>query len=493
MGRFANIVPRVGLLLAATLLLGADGDVDVPWPYGAPPTSLELAELLAGAVELFELERGEEFLEAEEEGEESYHVFVLQSDIDEGFWDLDQLFQFGDSTFEHAFRRLDGYGTTELPRLQRVHDGAFGGRDSFSCAGCHQQGGVNGAGSATATAFYNGDGDAIGSAVLRSPPAVLGVGFVQALGVDMTDRLQAMRDAAIAQAAADNTPVTIELATHEVDFGTLTANPDGSVDSSGIVGVDVDLEIKPFGWKGHTARLRRFAEEAARRHFGIQSHVLALRNRGSAEEAAELGDGPWFDPDDDGVERELEEGTLTAVATYMALLESPVVLPPSDPQLRLRWANGSRLFDNIGCADCHRRTLTLSHNKRIWYERADTTNGAVEIDLVQDGEQPRSTAHVQLFSDLKRHDMGASLADSNQGPTSIAPSEYITRPLWGLAESAPYLHDGRAATIPEAIVAHDGEGAEAAASFAVLSADERQDVHIFLLSLTRDPKLRIPR
>ena len=47
--------------------------------------------------------------------------------------------------------------------------------------------------------------------------------------------------------------------------------------------------------------------------------------------------GPaWFDPDADGVSRELEEGTLTAGAVYLAMLESPVVLPPHDAKLRER-------------------------------------------------------------------------------------------------------------------------------------------------------------
>lgn len=473
--------------------MGADAGEKVPWPYGEAPTALEVAELVASAVELFDQERGEEFIEAEEEGEESFHIFVLQSDVDAGVYDLDRLFLFGDSTFEHAFRRRDGYGTTELPCLQRVHDGLVGGLDSFSCAGCHQQGGVNGAGAATATAFYAGDGDAITSAVKRSPPNVLGLGFVQALGLDMTENLQAIRADAVEQALAGAEDVTAELVTHDISFGTITAHADGTIDTSKVEGVDADLVIKPFGWKGHTARLRRFAEEAARRHFGIQSHVLALRSRGGEAQMAELGTGPWFDPDDDGVQRELEEGTLTAIAVYMALLESPVILPPSDPGLKHRWADGSELFETLGCSDCHRRSLRLSTKHQQWYERADTSDGAVTIRLLHDGEQPRSTRFVKLFSDLKRHDMGENLADPVDGPTSLPRSVFITRPLWGLAESAPYLHDGRAATIPEAIAAHGGEAGEAAAAYTVLSPEQKADLHIYLLSLTRAPKLRIPR
>jgi CxxC motif-containing protein (DUF1111 family) len=61
-----------------------------------------------------------------------------------------------------------------------------------------------------------------------------------------------------------------------------------------------------------------------------------------------------------------------------------------------------------------------------------------------------------------------------------------------LAETAPYLHDGRAATIPEAILAHGGEAQDSRDAFASLSAEERASLHVFLLSLSRTPKLRGP-
>jgi hypothetical protein len=41
-------------------------------------------------------------------------------------------------------------------------------------------------------------------------------------------------------------------------------------------------------------------------------------------------------------------------------------------------------------------------------------------------------------------------------PTNLA-QEWRTPPLWGLSDSAPYLHDGRAETVLEAIAQHGGE------------------------------------
>jgi CxxC motif-containing protein (DUF1111 family) len=64
-----------------------------------------------------------------------------------------------------------------------------------------------------------------------------------------------------------------------------------------------------------------------------------------------------------------------------------------------------------------------------------------------------------------------------------APAEWRTAPLWGVADSAPYLHDGRAATLEAAIEQHAGEAASAAARFNLLPPDQRQAVVMFLKTL----------
>ena len=489
--RHASALLVTALVLAAASSVASE-DGPVPWPRGQAPTPGELDEKLGDAVELFETERAEEYLEAFEAGEASEHVVVRQEAIDAGDHAVDALFAFGDAAFEHAFSRRDGFGDSLKPRLRRVHEGHYGGLDAFSCNDCHQQGGANGAGNAAANSFYFGDGETLSSAVVRNPPAVLGLGYVQALAAEMTAQLQHRRDRALAEAASSDQPVTATLESKGVEFGSVIAFPDGRIDETEIRGVDGDLVVRPFGWKGHTARLRRFGERAARIHFGIQSHVLAMNHLEDPDPGV-LGFGRnWWDPDADGIQRELEEGTLTALAVYMALLEVPVILPPHDPGLAERWARGSELFDRIGCTDCHRRSLPLV--SASWTERPDTTDGpGVQLNLTKDGEAPRSSNRVMLFSDLRRHDMGDELADANDDPDGIPRYEFLTRPLWGLAESAPYLHDGRAGTIPEAILAHGGEAAPARSGFEALDATQQQDVHIFLLSLSREPKLKVAR
>ncbi len=102
--------------------------------------------------------------------------------------------------------------------------------------------------------------------------------------------------------------------------------------------------------------------------------------------------------------------------------------------------------------------------------------------------------HVPLFSDLRTHDMGPALADVdlNGMPESqgtdvaglcITSRYFLTRPLWGVADTGPWLHDGRALTLSDAILLHGGEAQAAADAFRGLSASQQQDVVNFLLSL----------
>jgi CxxC motif-containing protein (DUF1111 family) len=344
----------------------------------------------------------------------------------------------------------------------------------------------------TQNAFLHGDGDRIDTTNVRNAPHALGLGFVQLLGVEMTTELAALRERALSDAVKAGQPVTAPLWSKGVEFGKLVAFPDGHLDTQDVEGIDADLVVRPFGWKGEIARLRRFIEEAARVHFGVQAHTLALQYE-KHPDVDHLGPGPnWWDPDNDGRPYELEEGILTAGGVYLSMLEAPVVIPPFSPELKARWSSGEALFEKVGCGSCHRRTLTLEST--VWTELPDTTDGeGITLDLAVDGDSPRSGPSVELFSDLKRHDMGAELADPHDSPSGLPRAVFLTRPLWGLAETPPYLHDGRASTIPAAILAHGGEAKWSREDFAKLTPGEQADLHIFLLSLTRYPKPRVAR
>ena len=69
--------------------------------------------------------------------------------------------------------------------------------------------------------------------------------------------------------------------------------------------------------------------------------------------------------------------------------------------------------------------------------------------------------------------------------------QWLTRSLWGLADTAPYLHDGRAPTVHDAILAHDGEARDARDAYANLDDDDQGAVRVFLHGLGREPVMMV--
>ncbi|MFK7986419.1 MAG: di-heme oxidoredictase family protein [Sandaracinaceae bacterium] len=154
--------------------------------------------------------------------------------------------------------------------------------------------------------------------------------------------------------------------------------------------------------------------------------------------------------DEDGIpDPELSPDDLFDLVSFAMLLAAP---EPDAPTAETE--AGHALFDEVGCVDCH---MSL--------------------------ESPRGS--IPLYSDLLVHDMGPALADGIVMGTADG-QEFRTQPLWGLASTGPYLHDGRADTIEEAIQAHAGEGSEAKTSadaFNALPDVDQARVVAFLRSL----------
>lgn len=108
---------------------------------------------------------------------------------------------------------------------------------------------------------------------------------------------------------------------------------------------------------------------------------------------------------------------------------------------------------------------------------------------------PSGNFYVPFFSDLKTHNMGKFLRDivpqgADVAGICIQRPYFITRPLWGVADTGPWLHDGRATSLIDAIRLHGnsatGSGSEAAPivdAFEKLSPADQQAVVNFLLSL----------
>jgi CxxC motif-containing protein (DUF1111 family) len=156
-----------------------------------------------------------------------------------------------------------------------------------------------------------------------------------------------------------------------------------------------------------------------------------------------------FDKDDDAVaDPEMSISDIVDLANFVALSESPARPLPAE------FAPGLTHFKTVGCAACHWSAFTVE-------------------------SQPAP----QFYSDLMVHDMGQKLSDVHQIETS--PSVYSrTTPLWSLhLNEGPYLHDGRAKTLEEAVLAHEGEATQARAAFVALAPDAKQSLLTTLKNL----------
>jgi hypothetical protein len=440
---------------------------------------------------------------------------VQQRKIDRGRVCYERLFTVGRLLFEHEYGFADGLGRddakTRSDPFRKVHEGHLGGPETNSCRSCHWRGGPAGAGALQDNSQIFGDGANISSAEARNPPPLQGSGVVQILAQEMTLDLQSQRKQAITDAKKSGEATRVELKSKGVSFGSLEVSAAGQPDYAKLEGVDQDLVIKPFGWRGDFETIRDFVVVSTQVHLGIQSEdLLAMTEQ--ADHKTHLGSGPRLDPDNDGMTQELSAGQLTSLVVYLAGLEMPIVASPkalhefpaaaegmrAPPAHHFydRFSEGQRLFEDIGCALCH--TPMMIVDSPIFKTTSAVTGKTYSVDLSKVGEEPRLRYNAALggypvwaFSDMKRHDLGPSAAGKHSSP-GLGKSEYLTRRLWGLAGSPPYFYDGRAPTVDVAIEAHGGEASFARDEFAELTFVEKGSLRLFLLSLRRSPRLVVP-
>lgn len=415
---------------------------------------------------------------------------VAQLEIDAGLWSPGDLFELGGQLFSLTPTVEQGFGGADTPGLRRFHLGQRGGPDATSCVGCHWRGGPAGGGDGADNAYLDGDGLRQSSALARNPPALVGLGARERLAAEMSADLQRIRDELLALARRSDQPLRADLVSKGVSFGWLGALPDGALDLRGIEGVSEDLIIRPFGWKGHFATIRDAAEDELALHLGLQSTRLAATG-----DPARVGAAPRPDPDGDGVVEEISEGQLTALTVFLALQELPIVHLPTRQDWLGLWSKGEGLFGTVGCASCHVPTLTLDDTAFALDAREG--DAQLVIDLMAEGMEPRLSrdadgrVSVYVYSDFKRHDMGPELAEARPSH-GVEAALFMTPPLWGLARTRPYLHDGRAASVDLAILAHGGEAAASRRAYAALPIEDQHALRLFLSTLNRAPRLISP-
>lgn len=252
----------------------------------------------------------------------------------------------------------------------------------------------------------------------------------------------------------------IELARHQAE------NVPGI---SGRVPQTVSASVGRFGWRGQVGTLHDFVLGACVNELGLQ--VAANRsepqNPVDTMKKANAAGSKEFD---------LTVHETQSLTAFIGSLPEPKILNGTTLDQSRAVLDGEKLFHRVGCVDCH----------------------------VEDVGPAKG-----IFSDLLLHDMGLALADemaavpelnertapglaSYYGSSSIEllvkvttniRQEWRTPPLWGVADSGPWLHDGRADTLDRAIRLHGGESSSASRKFVSLTQPNRARLLSFLRSL----------
>lgn len=277
---------------------------------------------------------------------------------------------------------------------------------------------------------------------VRVAPSLLGLGLLEAVPEQQLERL------ALAQ----------------------QGDPDGMAGRLQIVADPRDAGVSRvgrFGWKGGAATLEQQASLAFNTDMGVSSPLMPSLEcaRGSQGTAcAQVNSGS----------AKLTAADIHQTTLYLSLLgvppgrdfDNPLEQDGQARARQLRVQRGAQLFEAARCSTCHAPQLQTGHHQFV--------------------ELRYQT--IRPYTDLLLHDMGPELADTYVEGRAIA-REWRTAPLWGLGLAAAidanvrYLHDGRAATLEEAVLWHGGQGAAAKQRFEAMNADDRRALIDFLKSL----------
>jgi CxxC motif-containing protein (DUF1111 family) len=293
--------------------------------------------------------------------------------------------------------------------------------NDVSCVACHALGGPGGAGGNDHNVRLT---SVSGEVRHRSLPESPLLGLVGTGGTFFVSAVERNTPALFGAGLLDAVPDDVLLA--------VVSDP-SYPEVTGRVARAADGRVGRFGWKGQIADLPTFVRKACANELGLD-----------VPGEAQPGPAPYGN--------DLDDAQVDALVAYVA------ALPPPDETAH----PGRATFDAVGCEGCHREVV-----------------GAV----------------AGAYTDLLLHDLGAELADgaSGYGVRSVArvrnpdgpalPGEWRTPPLWGVRDSGPYLHDGRAGTLDAAIRAHAGEADAARGRYLRLPLAEQQALQSFLRAL----------
>lgn len=371
-----------------------------------------------------------------------------------------------------AQQTLFSNGATQFNQIETVADGLGPVFNEKSCGTCHDEGGQGGAGvqiETRAGQISNG---------VFNPLTSFGGSLFQHFGVGgQVPNRACTNQGQVVPSIANVTAGRVTLALF--GDGLVDATPDSTFQNiagqqpSGIRGTAPMVPnisaghntVGKFGWKDQNPTLFQFAGDAYRNEMGITNPQFPTENVPQGTPGGQISqtmlancDDPNSgvstpDPEDNGAD-------VTAFTNFMKMLA-----PPPRGTISSQVTSGDAVFTQIGCDGCHVRNITSGT------ARDQSGNVITAISNVQ----------YHPFGDFLLHNMGSLNDNIDQG----AGFAMRTAPLWGLRFRNPsnLLHDGRAHSIQQAIVLHNGQGKAAANAFNALSSTSQNNLLSFLQSL----------
>jgi CxxC motif-containing protein (DUF1111 family) len=236
--------------------------------------------------------------------------------------------------------------------------------------------------------------------------------------------------------------------------------------------------IGRFGWKDQQASLLSFSGDAYLNEMGITTRLFPDEVTKLCNTAPEPNDAPGPDGLDD----------VDRLARFIRASKAPA----RDAQLAETPGSrrGSGVFDKIGCATCHMRTLITAPagtkvnggtftipealGGKIFYPYSDFllhnvgTGDGIVVPMVEHYGQKMYQITWNNFS-----------TDDFQ----TAQNKIRTAPLWGVRFRNRLMHDGVSGTLRDAILRHSGEAGEVTRRFQRLSRSDQEAILEFLSSL----------
>jgi hypothetical protein len=219
-------------------------------------------------------------------------------------------------------------------------------------------------------------GDVVTRPDSRDAPHLYGLGLKEMLADEITSDLRTIRAQAIAEAHATNRRVTKQLNSKGINYGSISAEPDGTVGTNDVRGVDPDLRVRPFFAHGGKISIREFIVGAFNDEMGLQSvdpEMMQAHNGArvvtpagivldGAQDRIEAPptDSDIADPDHDGVSNEVPTSVVDFMEFYLLNYFKPATYQQTDETRQ-----GRTLFDRVGCSECHIADLQINRDRRV--------------------------------------------------------------------------------------------------------------------------------